>query len=107
MHFNRRRTAVESAREWFEWYAGAKAIGAVAGSHEIDDKAFTCTIHRCWHSEFLSAHGQPRLTTSLGRLDGLWFNRMDPKRHGMRLGRERYTTQGYRSKTCTFPIRRA
>lgn len=87
--------ALRQYGDWFEW------------SDDVDDGAFTCTIRRCWYFDFMRAHGQPRLTTALCRLDGLWFNRMDPKRHGMRFDHERYTTQGYGSETCVFPIERA
>ncbi len=74
---------------------------------EADADSYVCTIRQCWYFEYLSAHGVPRLTTALCRLDGLWFNRMDPKRHGMRFDHERYTTKGYGSENCIFPVLRA
>ena len=87
--------ALRQYGDWFEW------------SDEVDADAYTFSIRRCWYFEFLNAHDLPRLTTVLCRLDGRWFNRMDPQRHGMRFDHERYTTQGYGSEHCIFPIRRA
>jgi hypothetical protein len=77
-----------------------------AWESEVDEKGLTFTITRCWYFHFFNAHGLPRLTTCACRLDGLWFNRMDPKRHGLRFDQERYTTKGYGSENCIFPIER-
>lgn len=96
----------EGARRVLDWALRQFGDG-FEWTNDVGADSYVCTIHRCWYFEFLSAHGAPRLTTALCRLDGLWFNHMDPKRHGMRFDRERYTTQGYGSDNCTFPIRRA
>ena len=71
---------------------------------EIDESRLTFTITRCWYFHFFALHNVPRLTTCACRLDGLWFNRLDPKRHGLRFDHDRYTTKGYGGENCIFPI---
>ena len=71
---------------------------------KTDDRQLTFTIVRCWYFNFFAAHGVPRLTTCACRLDGLWFNRMSPQRHGLRFNRVRYTTKGYGGENCIFSI---
>jgi len=73
---------------------------------QADENGMTCTITRCWYFHFFQTHGVPRLTTCACRLDGLWFNRMDAARHGLQFNHERYTTKGYGSENCIFPIER-
>lgn len=71
---------------------------------KTDDRRLDFTILHCWYFHFFSTHGVPRLTTCACRLDGLWFNRMSPQRHGLRFNRDRYTTKGYGGENCIFPI---
>lgn len=80
---------------FFAWKSGSN----------VSQMAFVIT--RCWYFRFFSDHGVPRLTTCACRLDGLWFNRMDPRRHGLRFRHDRYTTRGYGAEHCVFPIERA
>ena len=75
-----------------------------AWQSEVDNNRLTFTITRCWYFHFFASHGVPRVTTCACRLDGLWFNRMDPERHGLRFDYDAYTTKGYGGENCVFPI---
>ena len=82
-----------------------KQYGAsFAWKSEVDERGLTFTITRCWYFHFFNAHGLPRVTTCACQLDGLWFNRLNPKRHGLRFNRDRYTTKGYGGENCIFPL---
>lgn len=61
-------------------------------------------INRCFYVEFFKAHDLPLLTTVLCRLDQLWFDRIDPRKHGLRFDYDRYETMSRGADRCVFPI---
>jgi hypothetical protein len=72
-----------------------------------DEDSTTMTIEQCFYFRFFEAHGVPRLTPALCRLDGLWFNRIEPERHQLKFDYEGYETMGYGAVQCTFRVLRA
>ncbi len=85
--------------------AGLKQFGD-AFTLEIvkEDNGIDLQITRCFYVQFFRAHNLEALTTVLCRLDSLWFDRIDPVRHGLRFDTDRYTTQSRGSDRCHFPI---
>jgi hypothetical protein len=61
-------------------------------------------VHRCFYVDFFRSHDLPLLTTVLCRLDKLWFDRIDPKKHGLRFDYDRYETMSRGAERCVFPI---
>jgi hypothetical protein len=65
---------------------------------------FALDIGRCFYFDFLSRLDLAELTPVLCRIDSLWFDAIDPARHGFRFDKGGYTTQGYGAARCRFPI---
>ncbi|MBT5381859.1 MAG: hypothetical protein HOL13_03345, partial [Phycisphaerae bacterium] len=61
-------------------------------------------VHRCFYVDFFRSHDLPLLTTVLCRLDKLWFDRIDPKKHGLRFDYDRYETMSRGAERCLFPV---
>jgi hypothetical protein len=61
-------------------------------------------INRCFYFNFFQAHDLPLLTTVLCRLDKLWFERIDPRKHGFRFDSDRYQIMSRGAEQCVFPI---
>ena len=80
----------------FEWTA--------PHSHSKEKREFSIEIQRCFYFDFFSAHDAPFLTPILCQVDSIWFNMIDPNKHGFSFDKSRYKTQGYGASTCTFPI---
>ena len=75
-------------------------------THREDDDAdrFSLEIQRCFYYEFFKSHDKKMLTPVLCRLDSLWFEMVDPQKHGFYFDKSRYQTQGYGAPVCVFPI---
>lgn len=80
----------------FKWTAPHK--------HKIKRSGFSIEIQRCFYHSFFTAHNAPFLTPVLCQIDSIWFNMIDPQRHGFSFDKSRYRTQGYGARTCVFPI---
>lgn len=63
-------------------------------------------IHRCFYVEFFKMHDAIFLTPILCQLDAIWFEMINPQKHGFRFNKEHYQTQGYGAHECRFPIDR-
>ncbi len=61
-------------------------------------------VSTCFYYNFFKAHGVPALTTALCRLDQLWFDRIDPEKHGLRFDTPHYATMSRGAAQCSFPI---
>ncbi len=62
------------------------------------------TVTRCFYYDFFNSHGVPALTTALCRLDQLWFDRIDPAKHGLRFDLAAYRTMSRGAEQCSFPM---
>ena len=80
----------------FEWTTPHK---------ETDDEdSFSIEIQNCYYFNFFSSHDAAFLTPILCQLDSIWFQMVDPKKHGFSFDKSRYQTQGYGAPKCVFPI---
>lgn len=73
------------------------------GENEETD-SFSIEIYRCFYFNFFKSHGVPFLTPILCQLDSLWFDMVDPEKHGFYFDKSRYQTQGYGAPKCVFPV---
>ncbi len=94
-------------RDIFSWLM--RQYGTTFGwtaPHEESECAdsFSIEIQTCFYFNFFSAHDVPFLTPVLCHLDCLWFDMIDPKKHGFSFDRSRYQAQGYGAPKCVFPI---
>ena len=70
---------------------------------EQDDEV-DMQVNRCFYFDFFRAHDLPLLTTVLCKLDQLWFDRIDPQKHGFRFDHEQRETMPRSAERCVFPI---
>ncbi len=94
-------------RDVFSWLM--KQYGATftwSSSHEASDErhAFSFEIKRCFYFSFFSRHDVAFLTPALCQIDSLWFDMIEPGRHGFRFDKANCQTQGYGAPSCAFPI---
>ena len=61
-------------------------------------------VKQCFYFDFFNSHGVPELTTVLCRLDQLWFDRIDPAKHGISFDHDRYNTMSRGDTQCCFRI---
>jgi hypothetical protein len=61
-------------------------------------------VKQCFYFDFFNSHGVPALTTVLCRLDQLWFDRIDPAKHGISFDHDKYSTMSRGATQCCFPI---
>lgn len=80
----------------FRWTAPHKHGGEGSG--------FSIEIQRCFYHSFFTAHNASFLTPILCQLDSIWFNMIEPQKHGFSFDKTRYRTQGYEAPTCIFPV---
>lgn len=80
----------------FKWTAPHK--------HTNEKNGFSIEIQGCFYHRFFTAHNAPFLTPVLCQIDSIWFNMIDPQKHGFSFDKSRYRTQGYGAPTCVFPI---
>ncbi len=80
----------------FKWKAPHK--------HGKQGSGFSIEIQRCFYHRFFATHNSPFLTPILCQIDSIWFNLIDPQKHGFSFDKSRYRTQGYGAPTCIFPI---
>lgn len=99
------RERPERFRRIFGWIMSRYGVGFEwSANPESPDGSFTLEVRRCFYFDFLSAHDLAQLTPILCRLDSIWFDAIDPRRHGFRFERDRYRTQGRGAPSCLFPI---
>jgi hypothetical protein len=94
-------------RDIFSWLM--EQYGATfswTAEHTESDKedSFAIEIEKCYYFNFFSSHDVAFLTPILCQLDSLWFEMVDPKKHGFSFDKSRYQTQGYGAPKCVFPI---
>ncbi len=65
---------------------------------------FSLEIQNCYYFNFFSSHDAAFLTPILCQLDSLWFDMVEPEKHGFTFDKSRYQTQGYGAPKCVFPI---
>jgi hypothetical protein len=80
----------------FKWTAPHK--------HANQRSGFSIEVQGCFYHRFFTAHNAPFLTPVLCQIDSIWFNMVDPQKHGFGFDKSRYRTQGYGAPTCIFPI---
>jgi len=80
----------------FEWSAPHKET-------EQED-SYSIEIQKCYYFNFFSSHDVAFLTPVLCQLDSLWFEMVDPEKHGFYFDKSRYQTQGYGAPKCVFPV---
>ena len=80
----------------FKWTAPHK--------HREERSGFSIEIQHCFYHSFFTAHNAPFLTPILCQLDSIWFNMIDPQKHGFSFDKSRYRSQGYGAPTCIFPV---
>ena len=69
-----------------------------------EEDSFSIEIDRCFYFNFFSSHNVAFLTPILCQLDSIWFEMVDPQKHGFSFDKSRYQTQGYGAPKCVFPI---
>ena len=94
-------------RDVFGWLM--KQYGATfswSASHEesAEKHGFAIEIKRCFYFDFFSRHDVAFLTPALCQIDSLWFDMIDPRKHGFAFDKANYQTQGYGAPSCAFPI---
>ncbi|MGB7292405.1 MAG: L-2-amino-thiazoline-4-carboxylic acid hydrolase [Thermodesulfobacteriota bacterium] len=72
--------------------------------HGKEGGSFSIEIQRCFYHSFFTAHNAPFLTPVLCQIDSIWFNMIDPQKHGFSFDTSRYRSQGYGAPKCIFPI---
>jgi len=80
----------------FDWTAERKET-------EKED-SFSIEIQNCYYFNFFSSQDAAFLTPILCQLDSIWFEMVDPEKHGFMFDKSRYQTQGYGAPKCVFPI---
>ncbi len=68
------------------------------------EDSFSIEIDGCFYFNFFSSNNVAFLTPILCQLDSIWFEMVDPKKHGFTFDKSRYQTQGYGAPKCVFPI---
>ena len=94
-------------RDIFSWLMkqyGATFRWTAPHAEDESSESFSIEIQRCFYYEFFKSHDATYLTPVLCRLDSLWFDMVDPKKHGFYFDKSRYQTQGYGAPVCVFPI---
>ncbi len=94
-------------RDIFSWLM--KQYGATFGwtaehTESDEEDSFAIEIEKCYYFNFFSSHDVAFLTPILCQLDSIWFEMVDPKKHGFTFDKSRYQTQGYGAPKCVFPI---
>ncbi|MEQ9618505.1 MAG: L-2-amino-thiazoline-4-carboxylic acid hydrolase [Deltaproteobacteria bacterium] len=69
-----------------------------------EEDSFSIEVYKCFYFNFFKSHGVPFLTPILCQLDSLWFDMVNPQKHGFYFDKTRYRTQGYGAPKCVFPI---
>lgn len=92
-------------RKVFSWLMKQYGTTFDWEAKETDDGSFTLTISRCFYCNYFKSQDMIELTPILCQLDGLWFDKIDPQKHGYHFDRAGYQTQGLGAPICTFPIK--
>ena len=94
-------------RDIFSWLMEqyGTTFSWTATHKETDQEdSFSIEIQNCYYFNFFSSHNVAFLTPILCQVDSLWFDKIDPKKHGFSFDKSRYQTQGYGAPKCVFPI---
>ena len=94
-------------RDIFSWLMeqyGATFSWTATHKETEQEDSFSIEIQNCYYFNFFSSHNVAFLTPILCQVDSLWFNMVDPKKHGFSFDKSRYQTQGYGAPKCVFPI---
>jgi len=94
-------------RDFFSWLMeqyGATFSWTTSHKETAKEDSFSIEIQKCYYFNFLSSHGVAFLTPILCQCDSLWFDMVDPEKHGFSFDKSRYQTQGYGAAKCVFPI---
>ena len=94
-------------KEIFSWLMdqyGATFSWTAPHQETEDEDSFSIEIQKCYYFNFFSSNNVSFLTPILCQLDSIWFEMVDPKKHGFAFDQSRYQTQGYGAPKCVFPI---
>ncbi len=94
-------------KEIFSWLMdqyGATFSWTARHQETEDEDSFSIEIQNCYYFNFFSSHNAAFLTPILCQLDSIWFEMVDPQKHGFMFDKSRYQTQGYGAPKCVFPI---
>ena len=94
-------------RDIFSWLMeqyGATFSWTAPHKETEQEDSFSIEIQKCYYFNFFSSHNVAFLTPILCQLDSLWFDMVDPEKHGFSFDKSRYQTQGYGAPKCVFPI---
>lgn len=80
----------------FDWTAPHKKTD--------EEDSYAIEIQQCYYFNFFSSQDLAFLTPILCQLDSIWFEMVDPEKHGFIFDKSRYQTQGYGAPKCVFPI---
>ncbi|GJM16228.1 MAG: hypothetical protein DHS20C13_15550 [Thermodesulfobacteriota bacterium] len=94
-------------KEIFSWMMTqyGTTFSWTAPHKETDEEdSYAIEIQKCYYFNFFSSHDIAFLTPILCQLDSIWFEMVDPEKHGFVFDKSRYQTQGYGAPKCVFPI---
>lgn len=94
-------------KEIFSWLMdqyGATFSWTAPHKETDQDDSFSIEIQKCYYFNFFSTHNVAFLTPILCQLDSIWFEMVDPEKHGFMFDKSQYQTQGYGAPKCVFPI---
>lgn len=90
----------------FSWMMNQYGASFTWESPKEDKRLLHLKIHRCFYFEFFKKHDALFLMPILCQLDGIWFEMIDPKKHGFVFDKKDYQTQGYGADVCIFPVKK-
>ena len=94
-------------KEIFSWLMdqyGATFSWTAPHKETDEEDSYSIEIQKCYYFNFFSSHDVAFLTPILCQLDSIWFEMVDPEKHGFMFDKSRYQTQGYGAPKCVFPI---
>lgn len=94
-------------KEIFSWLMdqyGATFSWTAPHKETDEEDSYSIEIQKCYYFNFFSSHNVAFLTPILCQLDSIWFEMVDPYKHGFMFDKSRYQTQGYGAPKCVFPI---
>ena len=94
-------------KEIFSWLMdqyGATFSWTAPHKETDEEDSYSIEIQKCYYFNFFSSHDVAFLTPILCQLDSIWFEMVDPEKHGFMFDKSRYQIQGYGAPKCVFPI---
>ena len=89
---------------WLMEQYGASFKWSTPHKETEDEDSFSIEIKNCYYFNFFSSHDAAFLTPILCQLDSIWFQMVEPQKHGFTFDKSRYQTMGYGAPKCVFPI---